>query len=382
MLRHVDRSGETLDTNQERAVSDHIETVKRAIEFRKPDYIPMEILDVPHIYNAYHTLDPNTVALIPGTENFDILWPCCYSWYHTVTGKTREGEILKEDQFGVKLKTPLDENSTYVLLGHPLSGKDSLDGYEFPNPDDLDPHFRKLGNTIKEKYPDRFINAKIDAGIFLTAQFLFGMQDFLLHIASNPLLVSETYARVAEYYKHVVVKYKQAGAHMITVFEDIGGDHAHALLIRPDDWRKYFKPTLTAFYRFVHEQGMYTGILIDGNSGAVLDDLGKLGVDVFSVVDHKATGIDLIRDKLKGKICINASVDMQHTLPNGTPAEIEAETDSLHEAFHSPDGGFMCTVIRWHRPTYPEENVLASVRGFNKYRIAGGGPSSSRSPYS
>ncbi len=350
-------------------MSDHIEIVKRAIEFRKPDYIPMEILDVPAIYNAYHTLDPNTVALIPGTENFDILWPCCYSWYHTVTGKTREGEILKEDQFGVKLKTPLDENSTYVLLGHPLSGKDSLDGYEFPDPDDLDPHFQKLGNTIKEKYPDRFINAKIDAGIFLTAQFLFGMQDFLLHIACNPLLVSEAYARVAEYYKQVVVKYKQAGAHMITVFEDIGGDHAHALLIKPDDWRKYFKPTLTGFYKFVHEQGMYTGILIDGNSGAILDDLGKLGVDVFSVVDHKATGIELIRDKLKGKICINASVDMQHTLPNGTAAEIEAETDSLHEAFHSPDGGFMCTVMRWHRPTYPEENVLASVKGFNKYRM-------------
>lgn len=349
-------------------MSDHIETVKRAIEFRHPGHVPMEILDVPHIYNAYHTLDPATVKFIPGTEDFDSLWPCCYSWFHKVTGKTGAGEVLKEDQFGVRLKTPLEENSAYELLGHPLAGKDSLEGYVFPDPDDLDPCFQAFGKTLSERYPDRFINAKIDAGLFLTSQFLFGMQHFLMQLACAPLLVAEAYARVAEYYKRLVVKYKKAGAHMITVFEDIGGDRAHGLLIRPDDWRKYFKPTLTDFFRFVHEQGMYTGILIDGNSGAVLDELGEVGVDLFSVYDYQTTGLELLRDKLKGKICINATVDMQHTLPSASPAEIEAEAALLHDAFNSPAGGFMCTVVRWYRPTFPEENVLASVRGFNKYR--------------
>ncbi|MHC4404116.1 MAG: uroporphyrinogen decarboxylase family protein [Planctomycetota bacterium] len=347
-------------------MSQHIEAVKRAIEFRRPDYVPMEIIDVPHVYNAYHTLDPDTVQFIPGTEDFDVLWPCCYSWYHTVTGKTAEGEVLKEDQFGVKLKTPLDENSTYALLEHPLAGRESLEGYEFPNPDDLDPHFERLGNIIREKYPDRFISAKIDAGIFLTSQFLFGLEEFLILIASNPRLAVETYQRVAEYYRHLVVKYQRAGAHMITVFEDVGG--THGLLISPDDWRRHFRPTLADFYKFVHDQGLYTGILIDGNSGPILDDLRAVGIDVFSVVDYMATGLGLIQEKMKGKICINASIDMQHTLPNGTPEEIEQEADRLYEAFHSPDGGFISTVVRWHRPEYPKEKVLASVRGFNKYR--------------
>lgn len=347
-------------------MSDHVEVVKKAIEFGKPDYLPMEIIDVPHVYNAYHTLDPDTVQFIPGTEDFDIMWPCCYSWYHTVTGETPDGELLKEDQFGVRLKTPLDETSTYVLLGHPLAGRDSLEGFEFPDPDDLDPHFQRLGGVIRREYPDRFISAKIDAGIFLTSQFLFGMEDFLFHIAANPRLAVQTYQRVAEYYKHLVVKYKEAGAHMITVFEDVGG--TQGLLIRPDDWRKHFKPILTGFYKFVHDQGLYTGILIDGNSAAILDDLTKMGIDVFSVVDYQATGLDLIREKMKGKVCINASVDMQHTLPKKSPGEIEREAGTLYEAFHSPSGGFMCTVVRWHRPEYPEDKVLASVRGFNKYR--------------
>ncbi len=110
-------------------MSEHIDAVKRAIEFRRPDYLPMEIIDVPHVYNAYHSLDADTVGFIPGTENFDSLWPCCYSWCHTVTGKSSEGEILKQDQFGTKLKVPLDENSVYVLLEHPLKGRDSIAGY-------------------------------------------------------------------------------------------------------------------------------------------------------------------------------------------------------------------------------------------------------------
>ena len=347
-------------------MSDHIEVVKKAIEFGKPDYLPLETLDVPHVYNAYHTLDPDTVEFIAGTEDFDSLWPCCYSWHHTVTGTTTTGEVLKEDQFGVKLKTPVDETSAYVLLEHPLAGRESLDGYEFPDPDDLDPYFEKLGAVIREKYPDRFISAKIDAGIFLTAQFLFGLENYLLLIAGKPRVAVETYERVAEYYKQLVLKYKQAGAHMITVFEDIGG--TQGLLMNPADWRKYFKPTLTDFYSFVHEQGMYTGILIDGNSGPILDDLTEVGLDVFTVLDYMATGVDLIREKMRGKVCINASVDMQHTLPRSTPEEIEQETTRLYEAFNTPDGGFMSTVVRWHRPQYAADAVAASVKGFNKFR--------------
>ncbi len=347
-------------------MSEHIDAVKRAIEFRRPDYLPMEIIDVPHVYNAYHSLDADTVEFIPGTENFDSIWPCCYSWCHTVTGKSPEGEILKQDQFGTKLKVPLDENSVYVLLEHPLKGQDSLVGYEFPDPDDLDPHFEKFGDVVREKYPDRFISAKIDAGIFLTCQLLYGLEDFLLLIAGNPQAAVETYARVADYYKQLVIKYKQAGAHMITVFEDVGG--TNGLLINPDTWRKQFKPILADFYKFVHDQGMYTGILIDGNSGPILDDLPEAGVDVFSVMDYQATGLELIQEKARGKMCINAAIDMQHTLPCGTPQEVEQEAAKLYEAFNTPDGGFICTVVRWHRPEYPNDNVLASVKGFNAYR--------------
>jgi len=49
---------------------EHIKVVEKAIKFEKADYIPMELVDVPHIYNAYGTLNPEKVEFIPGTENF------------------------------------------------------------------------------------------------------------------------------------------------------------------------------------------------------------------------------------------------------------------------------------------------------------------------
>ena len=347
-------------------MSEHIDVVKRAIEFNKPGYLPMEIVDVPGVYNAYHTLDPDTVQFIPGTETFDALWTCCYSWLQKEIGKTPQGESLRRDQFGTLLKTPLDKGSAYAVLEHALAGKDSLEGYAFPNPDGLDPQYRRLGNVIREKYPDRFVDAFIDPGIFLTTHLLIGLEDFLIKVANNIDFVIDVYGRVMEYYTALIPKYKRAGAHMITVIEDLGS--TSSLLINPNVWRKHFKPLTAKFINAVHEEGLYAGMLIDGNSKDVLDDLLDLKLDVFTVVDMKTTGLDVIREKLKGKMCIKAAVDMQSTLAVGSPQEVEEDAVELVQALHAPEGGFISQVVRWHRPEYPSANVLASVEAFNRYR--------------
>lgn len=344
----------------------HIEVVKKAIEFKNPAYLPMEIVDVPGLYNAYHTLDPDTVQFIPGTENADSLRLTCHSWFHEEIGKTPAGEILKKDQFGTILKTPLDMHSSHAVIERPLIGKDSLAGFSFPNPDDTDRQYEKLGKVIKQLYPDRFVNAQIDPGLFFTTMMLMGQEDFLIKLHDNLNFVIDLYAQASEYYKALVVKFKESGAHMITLNEDLGS--TASLLISPDLWREHFKPITTDFFKFVHSQGLYTGILLDGNCSEILDDLLEMDVDVFTSVDAKMSGLETVKEKLKGKICIKTSVDVQTTLPLGTPEEAAQEAHSLVEKFNSPQGGYISYVIRWHRPSYPTQNVLASVNAFNEYR--------------
>lgn len=347
-------------------VSVHIENVKKALEFNKPVYLPMETNNVPGIYNAYHTLDPDGVELIPGTENFDAIWPLCYSWVPKVIGKTEKGEPLRKDQFGVITSVPDNMNSTFNLIGHPLEGKTTLEGYEFPDIEDLNPWFDNFGKVVKEKYSDRFVDAFIDAGIFLTTQFLFGINDFFMKLATDLDFVVEVYANVAEYYIQMVKKFKEAGAHQVTVIEDLGSNTG--LVLNPDVWRTHFKPITAKVFKTIHEHGMYTGICIDGDAKPVLDDLLEMEIDQLFIPDYKVTGVKTLKEKIIGKMCFKATVDMVGILPLGTPEDVKKEVKEIVEAFDSPEGGFICEVVRWHRPAYPENNVRASVDAFNEWR--------------
>ena len=59
---------------------------------------------------------------------------------------------------------------------------------------------------------------------------------------------------------------------------------------------------------------------------------------------------------------------MQTTLSRGTPEEVANAAHELVSTFNAPEGGFICEVVRWYRPEYPAENVIASAQAFNQYR--------------
>ena len=49
-------------------------------------------------------------------------------------------------------------------------------------------------------------------------------------------------------------------------------------------------------------------------------------------------------------------------------ADYVEKTIEIVESLNSRNGGFVCEIVKWYRPEYKEENVLASVKGFNRYR--------------
>lgn len=343
----------------------HIELVKKAIEFKKPDYLPMELVDVPKIYNAYGTLDSNKVTFIPGTENFDSAW-ATYHWTFQYIGKNEKGETLRKDEWGCLQKIPLDENSTYVVLKNPLRDKNSLEGYEFPNPEITNPFFKRLGKVIKENYPDRFICGYIDPAAFLIAFNLLGYDYLLMKLVDDVNFVVELIAKIFEYHHQLIPKWKKAGVHMVNLIDEVAG--TSGMMFNPFLWKKYFRNFYNKLFKHIHQENMYTGLLLDGDIREILDDLLEMEIDVFQCVEPNVIGIDTLKNKVKGKKCIKCSVDMMSTLAEGNPEEVKKEAKELVEELNSPQGGFICTVLRWYRPEYPKNNVLAQVEAFNQYR--------------
>ena len=343
----------------------HIDAVTRAIEFRRPDYLPMELVDVPKIYNAYQTLDPRNVKFIPGTEDFDSAW-ATYNWTFQLVGYNEKGEVLRKDEWGCLQKIPEEKTSAYVVLENPLFGKNSIDDYRFPSVEAAEPFFKNIEKIIKNEYSDRFICGYIDPGPFLIAYNLLDYSYFFIKFAEDVDFIVELIERIFDYQKQIVDKWKLAGAHMINLIDEFAG--SSGMMFNPKIWRMYFKNLYADFFRYVHRKGLYSGILLDGDIKSILDDLMEMEIDVFQFVEPHAVGIDNIVKTIKGKRCIKASVDMKKTLAIGTPEEVEKEAIQLVKELNSREGGFICNVMKWYRPEFPEQNVLASVRGFNFFR--------------
>ena len=153
---------------------------------------------------------------------------------------------------------------------------------------------------------------------------------------------------------------------MVTFIDEFAG--TSGMMFSPTFWREHFKERLASMLHYTKKMGLYTGLLLDGDIRPIIDDLLEMDIDAIQFVQPHAVGIAHIAEKFKGKRCIRASVDMMTTLATGTPDDVLAETQLLYEKFATDRGGFMPTVLRWHRPEYPPENVAASVEGFRKYR--------------
>lgn len=351
------RTGEAVPMNS-------IEVVKRAIEYAAPPYLPFELLDVPEIYSAYFTRDPHDVVFIEGTENFDSLW-VGYSWSLQHLGENEQGEPLRRDEWGVLYKVPRDESSAYVILENPLSTPGDVAAYRMPDPKGAQPFFQRTGEVIDRRYRDRFINGYVDPGPFLVAFALMGYENLLMNLIDNTDMVKGLIADIFSYQKQIVRYFRDIGAHMITLIDELAG--SSGLMFSPVMFREEFLPLYRDFFTFVKSKNLYSAILLDGNVTAIVDDIIAMDTDCVQFMEPHELGIDEIAYSFSDKRCIKTSVDMKTTLATGTPSQVRSEVHRLVRSFHTERGGFIPIILRWYRPSYPDENVEASVEALRQY---------------
>ena len=347
-------------------MSSHIDRVRRAIEFGSPDLIPMDLVDVPFLYDAYGTCDPRAVTVPPGAESFDSAW-CTYHWTLRPRGRNAQGEMLRTDEWGCTQVVPAEQTTAYSVIGRPdLNSLERVRAHPWPRPEAARGFFESRRAIIELRYPDRFINGFLDPGPFLVAFELLGYEGLLTALLLDRARVQELLRRVVDYQKALVPFFREMGAHMITIIDEIAG--AGGLMFSPD----LFRDDCLGLYRELLEEvkrnGMYTSVLLDGNIAEILPDLLKLPIDVQLFVQPHATGLDLLQEHYSGRRAVKLAVDMMETLVRGTEKEIQAEVDDYVRRFHTPRGGLIFQALRWHRPEYDPVRVRAQIAAMNRYR--------------
>ena len=184
------------------------------------------------------------------------------------------------------------------------------------------------------------------------------------------LKVAEEKARkLADYQIGIIEEAYRLGKgriHCYDTTDDWGTQQA--LMISPKRFREIFKPQYKRIFDKAHECGMDIRFHTDGKINDILEDLIELGVDIINIHQPNLVGVDEISKIGQGRICFEASVDIQTTLPTGDKERIDREAKELVEKWGTRQGGFIGVEYGYLDAIgTTKETMLYELECFEKY---------------
>ncbi len=250
---------------------------------------------------------------------------------------------------------------------HPLEDWSQLD--EFILPDPFAPgRFDGLEEALALS-GERYVQLNSPHCLFERMHFLRGFEALLIDIYTEPEKVKELADRVIEYQIGIVKEAHRLSKGRIDCFDttDDWGTQ-HGLLISPELWREIFKPCYKRLVDAIHAAGMHIRFHIDGKVNAIMEDFVELGIDIVNIHQPQLLGIEEIGKRFAGRICFEAAVDIQVTLPTGDKKAIEDEVKKLIECWATPEGGLIAVEYRYLDAIgATQESLQWALDAFRKY---------------
>jgi uroporphyrinogen decarboxylase len=362
------------------------ERVEMALAHRQPDRVPFDFWAVPEVWEklraalgASDQASPDGEASPAGEEVLRLLGIDCRMVTPRYVGtKARplpDGTFI--DAWGTHRRNVSNEFSTYgEYASHPLAEAETVAdvlGWDWASPDDWDV------SGVREQC-ERLNANPLDAdrlhagtryhlryevgGIFEWSWALRGFERFLLDLVERPDMACAIMDRFTDIYIENTVRVIEAAGgllDMVYTYDDVGMQNG--LLISPRMWRKYILPRhqrLNAAIRAAR----YPVKIMYHSCGAIFPLIGgfvdEMGIDVLNPLQPRAAGMDMARIKAEfgNRLVFHGAVDIQHTLPHGTPAEVQAEVRERCQVL-GRGGGYICTSAHYLQADTPLENIIA-----------------------
>lgn len=311
------------------------ENLLRAIEFRYPEWIPIDFDIMESVRLRYgktlaemmsrHPLifSDNQVAMAAATmplseveyeRRFTDDWGC--EWLEIEAG------ILGQ------------------VVGHPLADWDNLAEFKVPDPMQQWNWDNVRAECAQQREQGKIVNGYMDiikGSFFDRLQFLRGLDNLLVDFIERPPELERLITSVLDYNLRLIRQWLDAGAELIHFHGDIGMQNS--LMISPTTFRDILKPAYREMFQMCRLGGAHVKYSSDGCLLEVVDDLIECGVS-FHDPQVRACGIDGIARAYGGKLCAMVDIDEQ-MLPFVTPAEVDAQILEIVEKVGRPEGGLM-----------------------------------------
>lgn len=341
------------------------ENYLRALRFDHPAHIPVSFYINPACYEAY-----DQDFLFGQMEAHPLLFPNFRrpkEPYRYAYGGNCSAEKEYVDSFGCVWRTAVN-GLTGTVVGHPLSDWDAFSSYEFPSPQKSN----GLSSVDWDRVGERIAAAKERALLtsgglrhghtFLQLSDLRGYENLLCDMADEEPRLLKLIERLEEFNQFIVEKYLSFDVDVICYPEDLGMQKGP--MLSPEQFRRYIMPSYQRLMEPARKKGSIVHMHSDGDIRDLAEDLVAGGVEIINLQDL-VNGIDWIRDRFRGKVCIELDIDRQHITPFGSPAEIDRLIRREVTELGGPEGGLM--LVYGLYPGLPRENVKAVMDAMERY---------------
>ncbi|MGA3268406.1 MAG: uroporphyrinogen decarboxylase family protein [Verrucomicrobiota bacterium] len=269
------------------------------------------------------------------------------------------------DEWGVGWKvseyqTPFGMGHYTEVASHPLAEDDAITRYRAP-----DPHrpalYHDAQRLVREYGRDYFIVGVTVTTIFETAWALRGLERLMMDFVEHPELAGAILDIPFQYHLAAAKRLVEIGVDMIWTGDDIGAQSA--MILSPAMWRKIFKPRMAQFFAELKRVNPRVKIAYhsDGVIDPIIPDLIEIGLDVLNPIQPACMDPARLKRQYGGQLCFWGSIDEQHTLPFGTPADVGNEVRSRLNML-GKRGGLIIGPTHHVQLDTPMENFRAMVQ--------------------
>ena len=279
---------------------------------------------------------------------------------------TRDAETgILPDEWGVGWVDPLMPR----VATHPLQGGyHLLETYPFP-----DPHAQGRFDAVKQQITEgcaagKYILAQVWFTLFERLWFLRGFNELLTDIYLAPESFAGLRDRIVEFNLAMIRQWTDLGVDGIWFSDDWGTQQA--LLMRPEDWREQFLPSYKRMFDAARAGGAQVWMHLCGNVTAIVGNLVEAGLNVLNPLQSQALDLEQLARDFGGKLCFHGGIDVQKTLPFGTPQQVRDEVRWLCERLGGT-GGYIASSSHSIMPETPIENLIAMFEALEEHTARG-----------
>jgi uroporphyrinogen decarboxylase len=318
----------------------HRERVMMALNHEEPDRCPMQVSFTPEFArrleaelhpgaNSVH--NPHGGGNVYGLERAldeDMLLTSV-GWVNGYYQDGYQSVDSYQDEWGVLWKTMEYETrfgkGRYTEpCGHPLQEDRALDTYASPDP--TRPDLYVDADRAMQQYQNEYwVVGVTPTTIFECAWALRGYEQLMIDMATDPDRANRVLDFPFRYHMAVTQRLTRMGVDMIWLGDDVGGQTS--MLMSPQMWRAYLKPRMAELIASLREinPGIKIAYHTDGVVYPIIPELIEIGIDVLNPIQPLAMDPVKLKNEYGEVLCFWGSLDIQRTIPYGTPGDVRDE---------------------------------------------------------